>query len=54
MPPASIQADDLFEYKLYALQRHTDLGNNETKQIELTSGRNVTSKKVFIYDGMAD
>lgn len=45
---------DLFEYKLYSLQRRTDLNNNETKQIELTSGRNVTSKKVFIYDGMAD
>jgi len=45
---------DLFEYKLYTLQRRTDLNNNETKQIELTSARNVTSKQVFIYDGMAD
>jgi hypothetical protein len=45
---------ELFEYKLYALQRHTDINNNETKQVELTSGRNVASKKVFIYDGMAD
>jgi hypothetical protein len=45
---------DLFEYKLYSLQRRTNLNNNETKQIELTSGRDVTSKKVFIYDGMAD
>jgi hypothetical protein len=45
---------DLFEYKLYALQRHTDINNNETKQVELTSGRNVSSQKVFIYDGMAD
>jgi hypothetical protein len=45
---------DLFEYKLYALQRHTDIRNDETKQIELTSGKNVTSKKMFIYDGLAD
>lgn len=45
---------DLFEYKLYALQRRTDLNNNETKQIELISARNASSKKVFIYDGMAD
>ena len=45
---------DLFEYKLYSLQRRTDLGNNETKQIELTSGRDVPSKKVFIYDGIGD
>ncbi|MBI3194840.1 MAG: hypothetical protein HYZ34_10305 [Ignavibacteriae bacterium] len=45
---------DLFEYKLYSLQRKTDLKDNETKQIELTSGKNVASKKVFIYDGMAN
>jgi len=45
---------ELFEYKLYTLQRRTDVNNNETKQIELTSGNNVPSKKVFIYDGLAD
>lgn len=45
---------ELFEYKLYTLQRHTDLNNNETKQIELITGHNVTSKKVFIYDGLSD
>lgn len=45
---------DLFEYKLYSLQRKTDLRNNETKQIELTSATNVNAKKVFLYDGLAD
>ncbi len=45
---------ELFEYKLYSLQRKTDLANNETKQIELTSSKNVAAKKVFIYDGLAD
>jgi hypothetical protein len=45
---------ELFEYKLYTLQRKTDVNNNETKQIELTSGRNVASRKVFLYDGIAD
>jgi len=45
---------ELFEYKLYTLQRRTSVGNNETKQIELTSGRNVAAKKMFIYDGLAD
>lgn len=45
---------ELFEYKLYTLQRHTDLNTNETKQLELVSGRNVSSKKVFIYDGVGD
>lgn len=45
---------ELFEYKLYTLQRHTDLNNDETKQIELVSGKDVASKKVLIYDGLAD
>jgi len=45
---------ELFEYKLYSLQRRTDLQNNETKQIELTSGKGIPSKKVFIYDGLSD
>lgn len=45
---------DLFEYKLYSLQRKTDLANNETKQIELVTGKDVKAKKVFIYDGLAD
>jgi hypothetical protein len=48
------QQKELFEYKLYSLQRKTDLGNNETKQIELISAKNVLSKKVFIYDGLSD
>lgn len=45
---------ELFEYKLYSLQRRTDLNNNETKQIELTSAFKIPAKKVFIYDGLAD
>jgi hypothetical protein len=45
---------DLFEFKLYSLQRRTDLNDNETKQIELISGKNVPAKKVFIYDGLSD
>ncbi len=48
------QQSELFEYKLYTLKRHTDLDNNETKQLELVSGRNVAAQKVFIYDGLAD
>lgn len=45
------QQKELFEYKLYSLQRKTDLDDNETKQIELTSATNVLAKKLFIYDG---
>jgi len=48
------QQSELFEYKLYTLQRKTDLNPNETKQIELVSGRDVGAKKMFIYDGVAD
>lgn len=48
------QQKELFEYKLYSLQRKTDIGDNETKQIELTSAKDIKAKKVFIYDGIAD
>ena len=44
---------ELFEYKLYTLQRRTDLANNETKQIELVSGKQVPSRKMFVYDGLS-
>ncbi|HVN49030.1 MAG TPA: hypothetical protein VMU30_09470 [Bacteroidota bacterium] len=43
---------ELFEYKLYSLQRKTDINNDETKQIQLTSAHHVTAKKMFIFDGM--
>ena len=46
------QQKELFEYKLYTLQRRTDLGNSETKQIELVSAVNATARKLLIYDGM--
>jgi hypothetical protein len=45
---------ELFEYKLYTLQRRTDVLTSETKQVELVSGRDVASKKVFVYDGIGD
>ncbi len=48
------EQSELFEYKMYTLQRKTDLNPNETKQIELVSGRDVAAKKMFIYDGVAD
>jgi hypothetical protein len=48
------QQTELFEYKLYTLQRKTDVRNNETKQVELISGKNVPARKMFIYDGVGD
>jgi hypothetical protein len=52
--PPQFQQKELFEYKLYTLQRKTDIGNNETKQIELTSAGGVQARKIFIYDGISD
>ena len=43
---------DLFEYKLYTLQRRTDVDNNETKQVELVSGTAIPAKKILVYDGL--
>jgi hypothetical protein len=54
MAAPQFQQKELFEYKLYSLQRHTDLASAETKQIELTSGHDISSRKIYIYDGMAD
>jgi hypothetical protein len=48
------QQKELFEYKLYSLQRKTDVNNSETKQIELTSAKDISVKKVFIYDGLSN
>lgn len=45
---------DFFEYKLYTLQRRTDVNQNETKQVELVSAHAVPSAKIFVYDGLAD
>jgi len=49
--PPQFQQRDLFEYKLYSLQRRTDLGGQETKQIELVSARNAAVRKMLVYDG---
>jgi len=50
-PPPQFQQKELFEYKLYSLQRRTDLGGQETKQIELVSARNAAVRKLLVYDG---
>jgi hypothetical protein len=48
------QQTELFEYKLYTLQRKTDIRDNETKQVELIAAKNVPARKMFIYDGLGD
>ncbi len=51
-PAPQFQQKELFEYKIYSLQRRTDVGNNESKQIELVSAVNAAARKLLIYDGM--
>ena len=43
--PPQFEQRELFEYKIYSLQRRTDLNNNESKQIELASAQGVPVRK---------
>lgn len=40
-----------FEYHLYEVQRPVTVRDNQTKQIEFTSGTDVSTEKFFVYDG---
>ena len=42
--------EGLFEYHLYTLQRKTNINNNETKQIQLLSVKDVPVEKILKYD----
>lgn len=44
------QEESFFEYHLYTLNRETDVKNNETKQLTLTSADKVPTTKKYIYD----
>ena len=48
---AQFVQQDVFEYKLYSLQRATTIRNRETKQIEFTNAASVPINKLFVYDG---
>ncbi|MEW6356928.1 MAG: hypothetical protein AB1696_11410 [Planctomycetota bacterium] len=48
-PPVSEKAFD--EYHLYELARRTTLRDRETKQVEFVRAANVSSKKLYVYDG---
>ena len=49
-PPVSEKAFD--EYHLYTLERSTTLRDRETKQVEFIRASGVTTKQLYIYDGM--
>jgi hypothetical protein len=50
IPPVTEKAFD--EYHLYTLERRTTLRDRETKQVEFIRAAGVTTKQVFIYDGL--
>jgi hypothetical protein len=49
-PPVSEKAFD--EYHLYTLERSTTLRDRETKQVEFIHAPSVTTKQVYLYDGV--
>ena len=49
-PPVTEKAFD--EYHLYTLERRTTLRDRETKQVEFIRAAGVTTKQVYIYDGV--
>jgi hypothetical protein len=53
-PAPQFAQSELFEYKLYALGRRTDLAGREKKQIELVTSQGAKCRKVLIYDGLDD
>ena len=49
-PPVSEKSFD--EYHLYTLERSTTLRDRETKQVEFIRATGVSSKQIYIYDGL--
>src|SRR3984885_2066998 len=49
-PPVTEKTFD--EYHLYTLQRTTTLRDHETKQVEFIRAAAVTTKQIYIYDGL--
>ncbi len=52
-PAPQFAQEALSEYHLYTLERHTDIQNNETKQISLLAAAGATVEKVFEVDGQS-
>jgi hypothetical protein len=50
-PAPQFAQEALSEYHLYTLERHTNIQNNETKQISLLAAAGATIEKVFEVDG---
>ncbi|NWG16110.1 MAG: hypothetical protein HXY41_05700 [Chloroflexi bacterium] len=50
MPTPQVEQRDIFEYKLYEIQRPVTVANNETKQVEFVTSANVPATTFYVYD----
>jgi hypothetical protein len=48
--PPQFREQQLFEYRLYSLERATDLASGQSKQIELLAARGVEAKRELVFD----
>lgn len=46
-----VEQRDIYEYKLYEIQRPVTVANNETKQVEFVSGTGIPASTFYVYDG---
>jgi len=46
----SVEQRDIFEYKLYEIQRPVTVADNETKQVEFVSAANIPAQVIYVYD----
>ncbi|UGV40198.1 DUF4139 domain-containing protein [Methanococcoides orientis] len=53
-PAEQFEEESFFEYHMYTLDRHTNLNDNEIKQISLLSANNVPVTKEYLYDGVQE
>ncbi len=52
-PTPQVEQRDLFEYKLYEIQRPVTVASNETKQVEFVSAADVAATTFYVYDSSA-
>ncbi|NOZ70525.1 MAG: DUF4139 domain-containing protein [Chloroflexi bacterium] len=50
-PAPQVEQREFFEYHLYEIQRPVTIKNNQTKQVEFVTARDVPAEKSYVYDG---
>jgi len=46
----AVEQRDIFEYKLYEIQRPVTVADNETKQVEFVAAANVPAQVIYVYN----